>query len=204
MTTLLPVAPAVRPKGRWLKTTSEPTKHTSDLADPYDLNPRDIQNPPTRLTGRLRFLGPGVITASAYAFSSLLPIGDDPYAFLSIGTWVAVLVVVAIAVHVANKYIVVERVSTALVFLVTGFAVVMVFLLRSTEFSWTAGDLADGMRFQIALGAMGVALSMFGLTGVGAGEITAYTYWCVEKGYAAWTGPNDGSDAWAERARGWI
>jgi Mn2+/Fe2+ NRAMP family transporter len=275
-------------------TTSEPTKHTGDLADPYELNPRDIQNPPTRLTGRLRFLGPGmitsaavvgsgelltattlgaevgfvllwlvlvstfvkvwvqielarwsistgkvavsgydevpprigrrgwmawlvllmfvqflvsqagVITASAYAFSSLLPIGDDPYALLSIGTWVAVLVVVAIAVHVANKYIVVERVSTALVFLVTGFAVVMVFLLRSTEFSWTAGDLADGMRFQIALGAMGVALSMFGLTGVGAGEITAYTYWCVEKGYAAWTGPNDGSDAWAERARGWI
>lgn len=45
---------------------------------------------------------------------------------------------------------------------------------------------------------------MFGLTGVGAGEITAYTYWCVEKGYAAWTGPDDGSDAWVERARGWI
>src|SRR5699024_2035475 len=51
---------------------------------------------------------------------------------------------------------------------------------------------------------MGVALAMFGMTGVGAGEITAYTYWCVEKGYAAWTGPNDGSDAWVERARGWI
>ena len=51
---------------------------------------------------------------------------------------------------------------------------------------------------------MGVALAMFGMTGVGAGEITAYTYWVVEKGYAAWTGPNDGSEAWAERARGWI
>jgi hypothetical protein len=33
-----------------------------------------------------------------------------------------------------------------------------------------------------------VALSMFGLTGVGAGEITSYSFWCVEKGYAAWTG----------------
>jgi hypothetical protein len=45
---------------------------------------------------------------------------------------------------------------------------------------------------------------MFGLTGVGAGEMTAYTYWCVEKGYAAWTGPKDASEAWERRARGWI
>ena len=49
-----------------------------------------------------------------------------------------------------------------------------------------------------------VALAMFGMTGVGAGEITAYTYWVVEKGYAAWAGPNDGSPEWVRRARGWI
>jgi len=39
---------------------------------------------------------------------------------------------------------------------------------------------------------------------VAAGEITAYPYWCLEKGYAAWTGPRDDSDEWARRARGWI
>ena len=146
----------------------------------------------------------GVITASAFAFSSLVPIGPDPYSFLSIGTWVAILVVIAILIHLRNKYAVVEGISTILVFLVTVFAVVMVFAIQGTEFSWDLGDLADGMRFQIALGSIGVALSMYGLTGVGAGEITAYTYWCVEKGYAAWSGPNDGSEAWAKRARGWI
>lgn len=79
--------------------------------------------------------------------------------------------------------------------LVTLFAVVMVFLVQFTPYSWSAGDLADGMRFQVAAGAMGVALAMFGMTGVGAGEITAYTYWVVEKGYAQWAGPNDGSQA---------
>lgn len=146
----------------------------------------------------------GVISASAFAFSTLMPIGGDPYSLLSIGTWVAIMVAVAIAIHIANKYVIVEGVSTILVFLVTAFAVIIVFVLLGTEFAWSAGDLADGMRFQIAVGAMGVALSMFGLTGVGAGEITAYTYWCVEKGYAAWTGPNDGSKSWATRARGWI
>lgn len=146
----------------------------------------------------------GVISASAFAFSTLMPIGGDPYSMLSIGVWVTILVVIAIAVHIANKYAIVEGVSTVLVVLVTLFAVIMVFLLLGTEFRWSLADIGGGFRFQVAVGAAGVALSMFGLTGVGAGEITAYTYWCVEKGYAAWSGPNDGSQAWVDRARGWI
>ena len=32
----------------------------------------------------------------------------------------------------------------------------------------------------------------------------AYPYWCLEKGYAKWTGPREESTAWVERARGWI
>jgi Mn2+/Fe2+ NRAMP family transporter len=146
----------------------------------------------------------GVISAAAFAFSTLFPIGDDPYSLLSIGVWVGILAVIAIVIHMFNKYAIVERVSTVLVFIVTAFAVAMVFILQGTEFAWTGGDLAEGMQFQIAMGAMGVALSMFGLTGIGAGETTAYTYWCVEKGYAAWTGPRDASEDWARRARGWI
>jgi Mn2+ and Fe2+ transporters of the NRAMP family len=146
----------------------------------------------------------GVISASAFAFSALMPIGGDPFSVLSIGAWVAILVAIAIAIHVANKYTVVEGISTTLVLLIAVFAVMMVFLIQGTEFSWSASDMFEGMRFKVALGSMGVALSMFGLTGVGAGEITAYTYWCVEKGYAAWSGQNDGTEAWVKRARGWI
>lgn len=146
----------------------------------------------------------GVISAAAFAFSTLFPIGEDPYSLLSIGTWVAILAGLAILIHSVNKYAVVERFSTVLVFIVTTFAVSMVFLIQGTEFAWSGADIADGFQFQIALGAMGVALSMFGLTGIGAGETTAYTYWCVEKGYAAWTGPKDASADWERRARGWI
>ncbi|TQL52061.1 Nramp family divalent metal transporter [Ornithinicoccus hortensis] len=146
----------------------------------------------------------GVIGGSALAFSMLLPIGGDPFSTMSIGIWVLILVLVVIAIHISNRYEIVEKLSTVLVVLVTLFAVVMVFLVQFTEFSWSIADLAGGMRLQIAAGGMGVALAMFGMTGVGAGEITAYTYWTVEKGFAAWTGPNDGSEAWAQRARGWI
>ncbi len=270
------------------------TQQLHSPSDPYALDPRDIQDPPTAFRGRLRFLGPGMITsaavvgsgelitattlgaqvgflllwlvlvstfvkvwvqvelgrwaistgqvavngydqvpprvlrrgwmswvvllmwiqfltsqagvisASAFAFSSLLPIGGDPYSATSIGAWIAILAVIAIAVHVSNRYAIVESVSTLLVFLVAAFAIVMVFLLLWTPYAWSGSELLGGLRFQIAAGSMGVALSMFGLTGVGAGEITAYTYWCVEKGYAAWTGPREDSAAWVARARGWI
>jgi Mn2+/Fe2+ NRAMP family transporter len=146
----------------------------------------------------------GVISAAAFAFSAVLPIGGDPFAPLSIAVWVAILVAGAIAIHIANRYDVVENVSTVLVVLVTAFAISMVFLVQGTEFAWGLADVGEGLRFQVAAGSIGVALAMFGLTGVGAGEITSYTYWCVEKGYAAWTGPRDGSAEWAARANGWI
>ena len=38
---------------------------------------------------------------------------------------------------------------------------------------------------------------------MGAAELATYPYWCIEKGYARFTGPNDGSEAWVKRAHGW-
>jgi hypothetical protein len=32
----------------------------------------------------------------------------------------------------------------------------------------------------------------------------AYNYWCLEKGYAAFTGPQNDSPQWKKRAQGWI
>jgi manganese transport protein len=51
---------------------------------------------------------------------------------------------------------------------------------------------------------MATALAVFGITGVGATELYMYTYWCVEKGYARYTGPHEESKAWRLRARGWV
>ncbi|MGB3953782.1 MAG: Nramp family divalent metal transporter [Brooklawnia sp.] len=146
----------------------------------------------------------GVVGSAALAMSMLLPFGGDPMSPLSMGIWVWIFIVIAIIIHQINKYELIEVISTFLVVVVTFLIVAMVFGIQFTQFAWTGAELADGMRFRIAAGSMGVALSMFGLTGVGAGEISGYSFWVVEKGYAAWTGPNDGSDEWAARARGWI
>ena len=146
----------------------------------------------------------GVVGSAAVALSMLMPIGGAPNSPISISIWVWIMILLAIIIHQRNSYNLIEKVSTWLVFLVTALIVLMVFGIQGTEFAWSGAELADGMRFQIAAGSMGIALSMFGLTGVGAGEITGYSFWVVEKGYAAWAGPNDGSDAWVSRARGWI
>jgi hypothetical protein len=49
-----------------------------------------------------------------------------------------------------------------------------------------------------------MALATVGIIGVGAAELIQYPYWCIEKGYARFTGPNDGTETWLRRARGWL
>ena len=51
---------------------------------------------------------------------------------------------------------------------------------------------------------LATALAAFGIIGVGATELIAYPYWCLEKGYARFTGPRSDSPVWAARANGWL
>ena len=55
-----------------------------------------------------------------------------------------------------------------------------------------------------AFSPLATALATFGIIGVGATELIAYPYWCLEKGYARFAGRRDQSTQWAERARGWL
>lgn len=74
----------------------------------------------------------------------------------------------------------------------------------STPYSFSLDDLISGLQFELPPEGMALALAVFGITGLGSGEIAIYPYWCLEKGYAAWTGPRDGSEEWVRRAKGWI
>lgn len=76
-----------------------------------------------------------------------------------------------------------------------------VLLIGSPSFS--VADMAGGFKFDLPKDGMAIAIAVFGITGVGATELYVYTYWCVEKGYARYTGPYQNSEAWRRRARGW-
>jgi Mn2+/Fe2+ NRAMP family transporter len=146
----------------------------------------------------------GIIGGVAAAFSILLPIGGDPLGPMSLTVWTCVLAVASIALLYSNRYSLIERGAVALVVIFTVITVLIAIGLPLTPFAYSGSDLASGLTFLIPAGVIGAAVAMFGITGVGADEITFYTYWCLEKGYARWTGPNDGSEAWARRANGWI
>ncbi|QJW92172.1 Nramp family divalent metal transporter [Spirosoma taeanense] len=98
----------------------------------------------------------------------------------------------------------VEKGSLVMILLFTGTILLSVFLLQRTEFAISGSELAEGFTFSLPPATVGVALAAFGITGVGGDEIMYYTYWCIEKGYAAYTGPYEDTDAWTNRARGWI
>lgn len=146
----------------------------------------------------------GIIGGVAVACSALLPLGGDPLSSTSLTIWTCVIVVGSIAMLYSNRYTLIERGAVALVVTFSIVTILIALGLPFTPFAYSGADVAGGLTFLIPVGALGAALAMFGITGVGADEITFYTYWCVEKGYARWTGPNDGSEEWAHRANGWI
>jgi hypothetical protein len=98
----------------------------------------------------------------------------------------------------------IERLAIVKVGLFTLLTMLAALLLtRQAElFSWRA--FADGLTFQLPAQGLATAVAVFGVTGVGTNELAMYPTWCVEKGYARFTGPRDGSAAWTRRARGWI
>ncbi len=144
----------------------------------------------------------GVVGGTAVALSMLFPFGGDPLNKTTLTIWTIAVIASSIALLFSNKYGFIERVSTVLVVTFSVITVAIALGLPFTPFAYSVSDIAYGLSFSMP--AIAVAVSMFGITGVGSDEITFYTYWCVEKGYARWTGPNDGSPEWQERANGWI
>lgn len=146
----------------------------------------------------------GIVGGVAIAFSILRPIGGSPLSFTSTLVWTAIVVAISIALLYSNRYGLLQNGAGILVALFTFFTIAVALVLPFTPFSYGGGDIGSGLTFRLPAGAVGAAVAMFGITGVGADEITEYTYWCVEKGYARWTGPADGSTEWLHRANGWL
>ncbi|MCI2418840.1 Nramp family divalent metal transporter [Saccharopolyspora sp. K220] len=146
----------------------------------------------------------GIVGGTAVAFSMLIPVGGDPLGFTSLTVWTLIIVAGSIALLYSNNYSLIERGAFALVAVFSVATVVIALGLPFTPFGYSGGDLLSGLTFSIPAGAIGAAIAMFGITGVGADEITFYTYWCLEKGYARWVGPAEDTEQWRQRAQGWI
>jgi Mn2+/Fe2+ NRAMP family transporter len=117
--------------------------------------------------------------------------------------WAALTTLAAVSLLLSGGYRRLERITTVLVAAVTLFTVASVMVLQWTTFRITLPDLEGGFELAVPSATVALAFSAFGITGVGASELFAYPYWCIEKGYARYTGQRSKDSAWAERARGW-
>jgi Mn2+/Fe2+ NRAMP family transporter len=121
--------------------------------------------------------------------------------------WAIATALAAVALLLSGGYRRIELVTTVLVAGVTFITVACVALLPGMGYPVTVEDVRQGFTVDLLAmptAAIAAAFGAFGITGVGAGELYAYPYWCLEKGYARFTGPRDDSPQWAERARGWM
>src|SRR3989441_323655 len=260
---------------------------TAELADPYELRPEDVRDPPRTLREALLRIGPGMILAASIVGSGeliatttlgaqagyvalwiiLLSCAIKPVVQAEMGrytiasgetglealdrvpgprlkvnwlvwawsimvlltllqvgamyggvsqvmnlllpavpvaAWTLVFLAVTLAILLGGGYERIERLAMVKVGLLTVLTVLAaVVLTRMPQyFSWA--DVVQGLSFPIPDLGPTTAVAVFGITGVGATELFMYPYWCVEKGYARFTGPRDGTEQWEPRARGWI
>jgi manganese transport protein len=121
--------------------------------------------------------------------------------------WAVLTALAAVALLLSGGYRRIELITTVLVASVTLITVGCVALLPGMGYPVGLGDIRQGFSLDVlALPAVAIAAAFgtFGITGVGAAELYAYPYWCLEKGYARFTGPRSPSPDWAARARGWM
>jgi len=124
--------------------------------------------------------------------------------------WAVLTALAGVLLLASGGYKRIERITTFLVAAVTLITVICVGMLPWTDYPVRWEDLQDGFSTKVLKVlqdnklAVAAAFGAFGITGVGASELYAYPYWCLEKGYARWTGPRSSDPGWAERAKGWL
>lgn len=118
--------------------------------------------------------------------------------------WTLLFAAAGVGIILSGTYRFIEKLLTIMVVSFTLITLSCAVLLQLTDYALTLADFRAGLSFEFPPFAIAAALAVFGATGVTANENIAYTYWCTEKGYARFAGPTDASDAWVQRARGWI
>ena len=124
--------------------------------------------------------------------------------------WAIILATLTIALLLNGKFSFIEKFC---IFLVSSFTLITIINLIAlqTHDAWAVRteDLIAGLSFSFPSVSADknpiiTALATFGIIGVGASELLVYPYWCMEKGYARFTGSREPGDQWLDRAKGWL
>jgi len=125
--------------------------------------------------------------------------------------WTLILALPTALLLAVGRYGLIQAVAGILVAAFTALTMLALLKLQARP-DWAVrwAEIGEGLRLRLpaprddGVKPMNTALATFGIIGVGAAELVMYPYWCLEKGYARWTGRDDGSPGWAARAHGWM
>lgn len=138
----------------------------------------------------------GILGGAGQALTLLVPGLDSRLSTAIVGVLCTVILG-------SGGYRILEKVMLFLVMSFTAITLICAIAMQFTEYGVTPGDIAGGLMFEFPIEFLVLALAVYGYTGVNSGETSAYTYWCIEKGYPAYIG-DQGDANWLTRARGWI
>ena len=133
----------------------------------------------------------GLAGAVAEAGNTMLP-------FLSIEGWVVVSCLLTWLLLYFGSYKSLEKTLLVMVLFFSFMTLIIAISMQSTEYQVSFTQISQGLTFSFPTEYLPLALAVFGFTGISYGEIMAYTYWCLEKGYAK----NSGNDL--EETKHWI
>ncbi len=139
----------------------------------------------------------GIVGGTAVVMHLLIP-------GMSVYVWAFIVAAVGAALIFNGQYGMIEKGSLFMIMMFTLFTIASLVSVQFTKFAFSIRDVINGFRFRLTHEEIAIAFGAFGITGVASDEIIAYNYWCLEKGYAKYAGPPDGSAAWKQRAQGWI
>ena len=124
--------------------------------------------------------------------------GNTMFPLLSTEAWVAISCLLTWLLLYFGSYKSLERTLLIMVIFFSFMTLVIAIAMQSTEYQVNFDQISQGLSFSFPTEYLPLALAVFGFTGISYGEIMAYTYWCLEKGYA----DNTGNDI--EETKHWI
>ena len=119
----------------------------------------------------------GLAGAVAEAGNTMLPL-------LSIEGWVVVSCLLTWLLLYFGSYKSLEKTLLVMVLFFSFMTLIIAISMQSTEYQVSFTQISQGLTFSFPTEYLPLALAVFGFTGISYGEIMAYTYWCLEKGYA--------------------
>ena len=124
--------------------------------------------------------------------------GNTMFPLLTVEIWVVISCLVTWMLLYFGSYKSLEKTLLVMVLFFSFMTMIIAVAMQSTDYQVSVAQVSSGLSFSFPSGYLPLALAVFGFTGISYGEIMAYTYWCLEKGYAENSGNN------VEETKHWI